>query len=54
MSLRINKNPQRIRNADFALESARLAQAQILQKAGAALPAQANVAPRTALSLLRN
>lgn len=42
----------RIRDADFALETARLTQAQILQEAGTALLAQANVTPRTALQLL--
>lgn len=42
----------RIRDTDFALETARLTQAQILNEAGTALLAQANATPRTALQLL--
>ena len=42
----------RIQDADFALEAAALARAQILQQAGTAMLAQANAAPQTVLSLL--
>jgi len=42
----------RIQDADFALESAALARAQILQQAGTAMLAQANAAPQNVLSLL--
>jgi len=42
----------RIQDADFALESANLARAQILQQAGTAMLAQANAAPQNVLSLL--
>lgn len=43
----------RIRDADFAMETAELTRAQILQQAGTAMLAQANVAPQNVLSLLR-
>jgi len=42
----------RVQDADFASESAALARAQILQQAGTAMLAQANVVPQTALALL--
>ena len=42
----------RIEDADFAVESAVLARAQILQQAGTAMLAQANAAPQSVLSLL--
>ncbi|MGR9073398.1 MAG: flagellin N-terminal helical domain-containing protein [Gammaproteobacteria bacterium] len=42
----------RIRDADFAEETANLARAQILQQAGIAMVAQANVLPQNALALL--
>lgn len=42
----------RIRDADFAAETAGLMRAQILQQAGVAILAQANVLPQAALSLL--
>ena len=42
----------RIRDADFASETATLTKAQILQQAGTAILAQANVTPQAALSLL--
>jgi len=42
----------RIEDADFAAESARLAKSQILQQTGAAMLAQANVLPQSALRLL--
>lgn len=43
----------RIRDTDVAVESARLAQAQILQESALALLAQANATPQTALRLLQ-
>lgn len=43
----------RIEDADFASESANLAKSQMLQQAGAAMLAQANVSPRLVLSLVR-
>lgn len=43
----------RIRDADFATETANLSRAQILQQAGTAMLAQANSAPQNVLSLLR-
>lgn len=43
----------RIRDADLAAEAANLTKAQILQQAGIAALAQANVAPQAVLTLLR-
>lgn len=43
----------RIRDTDFAAETANLTRAQILQQAGMAMLAQANQVPQTVLSLLR-
>ena len=43
----------RIEDADFAVESARLAKAQVLQQSGTAMLAQANAASQLALSLIR-
>lgn len=43
----------RIRDADFASETASLTRAQILQQAGTAMLAQANQVPQNVLSLLR-
>lgn len=43
----------RIRDADFAQETANLTRAQILQQAGTAMLAQANALPNQVLSLLR-
>ena len=43
----------RIRDADFAAETAELTRTQILQQAGTAMLAQANVAPQNVLSLLQ-
>jgi len=43
----------RIRDADFAQETAELSRAQILQQAGIAMLAQANAAPQSVLGLLR-
>jgi len=42
----------RIRDADFASETANLTKAQILQQAGTAMLAQANALPQQVLSLL--
>jgi flagellin len=44
----------RIRDADFAVETAEMTQAQIIQEAGVAILAQANLIPSMALSLLQN
>lgn len=43
----------RIMDADFAAETANLTKAQILQQAGTAMLAQANMLPQTVLSLLQ-
>jgi len=43
----------RIRDADFAVETAELTRAQILQQAGTAMLAQANVQPQNVLTLLQ-
>ncbi len=43
----------RIRDADFAAETAALTRAQILQQAGVAMLAQANAVPNNVLTLLR-
>ena len=43
----------RIMDADFAVETANLSRAQILQQAGSAMVAQANQMPQQVLSLLR-
>ena len=42
-----------IRDADFAVEAARLAKAQVLQQSGVAMLAQANAQPQMILSLIR-
>jgi flagellin-like hook-associated protein FlgL len=44
----------RIRDADLAVETANLTQAQIIQEAGISILSQANVVPRQALTLLNN
>jgi flagellin len=43
----------RVEDADFAMETASLTRAQILQQAGTAMLAQANAIPQSVLSLLR-
>ena len=43
----------RIKDADYASESAKLAKAQVLQQAGTAMLAQANASSQTVLSLLQ-
>ena len=44
----------RIMDADFAVETANLSRAQVLQQAGNAMVAQANQLPQNVLALLRN
>ena len=43
----------RVQDADFAVEAAKLAKAQVLQQTGAAMLAQANAAPQLALQLIK-
>jgi flagellin len=43
----------RIQDADYAVESANLARAQVLQQAGTAMLAQANASTQNVLSLLK-
>ena len=43
----------RIMDADYAMETANLSRAQVLQQAGTAMVAQANQLPQSVLSLLR-
>ena len=43
----------RIMDADFAMETANLSRAQILQQAGTAMVAQANQLPQQVLQLLK-
>ena len=43
----------RIEDADFAVEAAKLATAQVIQQMAAAMLAQANAAPQLALQLIR-
>jgi flagellin len=49
----LSASRSRIRDADFASETAMLTRAQILQQAGVAMLAQANALPNGVLSLLR-
>ena len=49
----LSASESRIRDADFALETAALVRAQILQQAGVAILAQANIVPQAALALLQ-
>ncbi|VCU69923.1 Flagellin [Pigmentiphaga humi] len=49
----LSASRSRIRDADFASETASLTRAQILQQAGTAMLAQANSLPNNVLSLLR-
>lgn len=49
----LSASRSRIRDADFASETANLTRAQILQQAGTAMLAQANALPNQVLSLLR-
>jgi flagellin len=50
----LSATDSRIRDTDFAYETARLTQAQILQDAAVAMLTQANIAPQRALELLQN
>ena len=49
----LSASRSRIRDADFAAETAALTRAQILQQAGTAMLAQANAVPNNVLTLLR-
>lgn len=49
----LSASRSRIRDADFAEETANLTRAQILQQAGISILAQANTQPQSALSLLQ-
>jgi flagellin len=49
----LSASESRIRDADFALETASLTRSQILQQAGVSILAQANLVPQAALSLLQ-
>jgi flagellin len=49
----LSASRSRIRDADFAAETAALTRAQILQQAGTAVLAQANAIPNNVLTLLR-
>lgn len=49
----LNASRSRIRDADFAEETAKLTRAQILQQAGTAMLSQANNLPQQVLTLLR-
>ncbi|WP_425642701.1 flagellin [Marinomonas gallaica] len=52
ISENVSASRSRIRDADFAQETAKLTSAQILQQASSSILAQANQRPQTALSLL--
>ncbi|MFY8134768.1 MAG: flagellin, partial [Aquimonas sp.] len=49
----LSASRSRIRDADYAKETAELTRGQILQQAGTAMLAQANQLPQNVLSLLR-
>jgi len=49
----LSASRSRIQDADFALETANLSRAQVLQQAGTAMVAQANQLPQSVLSLLQ-
>ncbi|MCU0870216.1 MAG: flagellin, partial [Burkholderiales bacterium] len=49
----LSSSRSRIRDADYAAETANLTRAQILQQAGTAVLAQANAIPNNVLTLLR-
>ncbi len=53
VSENLSASRSRILDTDFAMETANLTRAQILQQAGTAMVAQANSAPQNVLSLLR-
>jgi len=50
----LNSSKSRIMDADFAVETANLSRAQILQQAGTAMVAQANQSPQQVLALLQH
>jgi flagellin len=49
----LSASRSRIRDTDFAAETANLTRAQILQQAGTAMLSQANALPQQVLSLLQ-
>jgi flagellin len=49
----MSASESRIRDADFATETANMTRAQIIQQAGVAVLSQANVSPQNALTLLK-
>jgi flagellin len=49
----LSASRSRVQDADFAIETANLSRAQILQQAGTAMVAQANQLPQGVLALLR-
>jgi flagellin len=49
----LSASRSRIQDADFAMETANLTRAQILQQAGTAMLSQANAVPQSVLSLLQ-
>ena len=49
----LSASRSRIRDTDFAAETANLTRSQILQQAGVAMLSQANALPNNVLSLLR-
>lgn len=53
MSENLSAARSRIKDADFAMETANLTRSQILQQAGVAMVAQANAIPQSVLSLLQ-
>ena len=52
LNKRASAHISRIRDADFAAETANLSKNQVLQQAGISVLAQANALPQQALSLL--
>ena len=54
VSEKVSEARSRILDADFAMETAAMTKAEILQQAGISVLAQANQAPQTALALLRS
>jgi flagellin len=49
----LSASRSRIQDTDYAVETANLTRAQILQQAGTAMVAQANTSPQMVLQLLR-
>ncbi len=54
LAINLTEARSRVMDADFAVESAELARADILQQAGIAVLAQANTSPQYVLSLLQS